>query len=262
MNNRLNAVLSYGLISVPVGVATAQKDSDFTFRTIHKACSTPLNQKLHCPVCDVDTTPDERMRGWEPAKGIIIPVTDAELESVQPVKSHTVHLEKFVPMADFSVVQFGKTYYLTPKDDKRAYLLLADALKKTGTGGFGHAVLWKKEYPCLVHPVGRLLALSMLYASDEVVYPNGYEAEHLSDPTNAKELKWAVSLVQELTEPLIEEDLVVQSREELGRLLEIKQKQGTYTPPEAAKEREATVDIMAALKQSVETAKKLKKEKV
>ena len=61
--------LSFGLVTIPVGLAVAQQRQDVSFRTLHRECGTPIKQKRYCPVHDRDVTPDELVKGWEFTKG-------------------------------------------------------------------------------------------------------------------------------------------------------------------------------------------------
>lgn len=56
--------LSFGLVTIPVGLTVAQQRQDASFRTLHRECGTPIKQKRYCPVHDRDVTPDELVKGW------------------------------------------------------------------------------------------------------------------------------------------------------------------------------------------------------
>ena len=76
-----NGSLSFGLVSIPVGLAPATKpaarQSDVSFRLLHRECMTPIKQKRWCPTHDRELAPDEIVKGWEVAKGQFVLVEEA-----------------------------------------------------------------------------------------------------------------------------------------------------------------------------------------
>src|SRR5438093_13532419 len=80
-----NGSISFGLVNIPVGLALATtpkaKQSDVSFRTLHRECKTPIRQKRWCPTHEREVGPDELVKGWEVAKGEVVLVEDADLEA-------------------------------------------------------------------------------------------------------------------------------------------------------------------------------------
>ena len=114
-----NGSLSFGLVSIPVGLAPATKpaarQSDVSFRLLHRECLTPIRQKRWCPKHDREVTPDELVKGWEVAKGQFVVVEEAELEALERHDdSRTIDIERFVPLAEVDPVWMDRTYFLVP----------------------------------------------------------------------------------------------------------------------------------------------------
>ena len=79
----------------------AARQSDVSFRLLHRECLTPIKQKRWCPKHDREVGPDELVKGWEVAKGQFVVVEEAELEALeQHDDSRTIDIERFVPLAD------------------------------------------------------------------------------------------------------------------------------------------------------------------
>src|SRR5438105_14114393 len=82
-----NGSISFGLVNIPVGLALATKpkarQSDVSFRTLHRECGTPIKQKRWCPVHEREVGADELVKGWEVAKGEFVIVEDADLEALE-----------------------------------------------------------------------------------------------------------------------------------------------------------------------------------
>ena len=83
-----NGSINFGLVNIPVGLALATKpaarQSDVSFRTLHRECGTPIKQKRWCPVHDREVPNDELVKGWEVSKGEFVFVEDADLEADRP----------------------------------------------------------------------------------------------------------------------------------------------------------------------------------
>ncbi len=79
-----NGSITFGLVNIPVGLALATKpaarQSDVSFRTLHRECGTPIKQKRWCPVHEREVGQDELVKGWEVAKNEFVFVEDADLE--------------------------------------------------------------------------------------------------------------------------------------------------------------------------------------
>src|SRR4030095_15434182 len=96
-----NGSLSFGLVSIPVGLAPATKpaarQSDVSFRLLHRECLTPIKQKRWCPKHEHEGGPDELVKGWEVTKGQCVLVEDADLEALERSDdSRSIDITQFV----------------------------------------------------------------------------------------------------------------------------------------------------------------------
>src|SRR5256714_1434474 len=101
MRTTWNGSVSFGLVNIPVGLAPATKpaarQSDVSFRMLHRECGTPIKQKRWCPVHERDVESDELVRGWEVAKGQFLMVEDADLEAIENRDtSRLIEINRFV----------------------------------------------------------------------------------------------------------------------------------------------------------------------
>lgn len=87
MRTTWNGSLSFGLVTIPVGLAPATKPAarqlDLSFRLLHRECKTPIRQKRWCPKHERDLEPDEIVKGWEVAKGQFVLVEESDLEALE-----------------------------------------------------------------------------------------------------------------------------------------------------------------------------------
>src|SRR4051812_40937819 len=119
MRTTWNGSISFGLVNIPVGLAPATaasaRQSDVSFRLLHRECGTPIKQQRWCPVHERVVEGDELVRGWEVSKGQFVVVEDAELEAIEHHDtSRSIGIERFVPAGDVDPLYFDRTYYLVP----------------------------------------------------------------------------------------------------------------------------------------------------
>src|SRR5438067_11359275 len=127
-----NGSISFGLVNIPVGLALATtpkaRQSDVTFRTLHRECGTPIRQKRWCPFHEREVGADELVKGWEVAKGQFVIVEDADLEALERGSdSRSIDIAQFVRLDEVDPVFFDRTYFLVPQAApaaKRPYVLL------------------------------------------------------------------------------------------------------------------------------------------
>ena len=148
MRTTWNGSLSFGLVSIPVGLAPATKPaaraSDVSFRLLHRECGTPIKQKRFCPTHDRELGPDEIVKGWEVAKGQFVLVEEAELEALtQHDDSRSIEITRFVDAAQVDPIFFDRTYFLVPAQAaaaRRPYVLLLNAMSESGMAALGRFV--------------------------------------------------------------------------------------------------------------------------
>src|SRR5438067_13331617 len=112
-----NGSISFGLVNIPVGLALATapkaKQSDVSFRTLHRECLTPIRNKRWCPTHDREVGADEIVKGWEVAKGEFVVVEGADLEAIaQSDDSRSIDITRFVDIDEVDPVYLDRTYYL------------------------------------------------------------------------------------------------------------------------------------------------------
>ena len=258
--------ISFGLVNIPIGLAPATKpaarQSDVSFRMLHRECKTPIKQKRWCPVHDREVGPDEIVKGWEVSKGEFVIVEDADLEAIErDSTSRAIEITGFVPEDTVDPVYLDRTYFLVPAANvaaRRPYVLLQHAMTETGMAALGRFVLAGKEKLCLIRSRGEALALETMYLAEDV-----YSQVEIDESVAEAEVKDSeVDLARQIIDSLVTDfepskQLTSEYREELRELLEAKLKGQEITRPEPVEEA-PVVDLMEALRKSVEEAQKRK----
>jgi DNA end-binding protein Ku len=257
-----NGSLSFGLVTIPVGLAPATtpkaRSSDVSFRTLHRECKTPIKQKRWCPTHEREVPNDEIVKGWEVSKGQFVIVEEADLEAIaQHDTSRAIDISRFVPLEQVDPLFFDRTYYLAPSSaaaQRRPYVLLLEAMKETGMAAIGRMVIRGNENFCLIRPKGETLVLETLFLAEDV--RSAAEIDEAVEETEVQEgeLELARQLIDGLVGEFEPEDLRSEYRDNLRKLLEAKLAGEEIEVPEPAPEA-PVVDLMEALKQSVAATK-------
>ena len=257
-----NGSLSFGLVTIPVGLAPATtpkaRASDVSFRTLHRECGTPIKQKRWCPVHDREVPQEELVKGWEVSKGQFVIVEEADLEAIaQHDTSRAIDISRFVPLDQVDPLFFDRTYFLAPASapaQRRPYVLLLEAMKETGMGAVGRMVIRGNESFCLIRPKGDALVLETLFLAEDV--RSQVEIDEAVEETKVQEseLDLARQLIDGLVGDFDPTEFQSVYRRDLRELLEAKLKGEEIAKPEPVAEA-PVVDLMEALKRSVAATK-------
>ena len=265
MRTTWNGSISFGLVNIPVGLAPATKpaarQSDVSFRTLHRECATPIKQKRWCPVHDREVGPDELVKGWEVAKGQFVIVEDSDLEAIERAdESRSIEIARFVPLEEVDAVYFDRTYFLAPPPapaPRRPDPRRRAPKPASRHAGVGRRVVRAKEYQCLIRPKGDALALETLFLAEDV-HSQAEIEEAVSDIQVAdNELDLARQIIASLAEEFDPAVLESRYRRDLKALLDAKLKGETITIPEPVAD-EPVVDLLDALKRSLADTRKRK----
>jgi DNA end-binding protein Ku len=253
--------VSFGLVNIPVGLAPATKSaarqSDVSFRMLHRECGTPIKQKRWCPVHERDVESDELVKGWEVAKGQFLMVEEADLEAIENRDtSRAIEISRFVKLEEVDPVYFDRTYFLVPagaEAQRRPYVLLLEAMKEAGVAALGRFVLAGKEKLCLIRPMGEALALETLFVHEDVKDHAEIDEAVAGAAVKKPELDLAKQIIASLAAPFDANELRSEYRESLRELLEAKLAGHEIEIPDE-QEPAPVIDLMEALKASVAAA--------
>ena len=261
-----NGSISFGLVNIPVGMALATKpaarQSDVSFRMLHRECGTPIKNKRWCPQHDREVSNDEIVKGWEVAKGQFVVVEEADLEALSTADdSRTIAITRFVELDQVDPIYFDRTYFLAPAEaaaQRRPYVLLLEAMKETNTAAVGKFVRQGAEHFCLIRPNGNSLALETLFLAEDV--RSQAEIEEAVEEIEVKdaELELARQVIGSLASEFDPQELVSDYRRDLKALLDAKLAGEEIAAPEPVDEKAPVIDLMEALRASVAEAQEKK----
>ncbi|HEX5612267.1 MAG TPA: Ku protein [Burkholderiales bacterium] len=245
--------VSFGMVSIPVKLFSATEASRaISFNLLHKGCGSRLRQQYFCVKEEVPVARDEMVKGFEFAKDQYVQFTPEELKAMEEAGTHTADITEFVPIEAIDPVYFDKAYYLAPdKGGAKPYALLAKALQESKRCALGRWAARGKQYIVMIRPVdGGLVMQQLLYAA---------EVRSIKDieipPTEVRpqELKLAQQLIeQQASERFDPATYTDEVRARIEAAVQKKVEGQEVTMPEAPEQGAQVIDLMEALRASLE----------
>jgi len=215
-------VISFGLITIPVKLYPATGHQEAKYHYLHEACRTPVEYSRRCPHCGVEVPWKEIVRGYEHHDHLVI-LTEEELGTLALKGEHTVELLQCMGADEVDPLYLDKAYYLEPEaGGRKAYILLREALARTGKVALGAIILREREHLALLRPYQGALILHTLFYPVEVQPVTQLALPHASP--RERELKAAEELVQRLSGGFAPERFTDRYRSALMELLERKER--------------------------------------
>jgi DNA end-binding protein Ku len=248
--------ISFGLVSVPVRMYSATESKELRFHFLDRRDMSPVGYEKVSKESGKTVPPDEVVRGFEIEKGQYVPIEDEDLDRLDIELTHSIDILDFVDLGEIDPIYFRKAYYLLPQEGaEKPYRLLVRALEETGKVGIAKVVIRNKQHLAALRASEGRLVLETMYYADEIRQPEAVDGDaKLKKP----EVEMAKSLVENLSDRFKPEKYDDNYRKELLELIRAKAK-GKELPEPKEEEDGEVVDLMAALRESVERTKKQKK---
>ena len=254
-----SGVISFGLVSVPVKAYTATRDKDIRFHRIERDTGARIKQQNLSAATGEPVGDDDIVMGYELAPGRHVTFERDEVAALRPDSTKAVVVLDFVDLDDVDPVYFDKTYWLGPDGDaaREPYELLLEAMEQRNRVAIGHVVMRNKGRLAAIRPMGGLLAMSTMRYADEVVSRDDIAelpAERQEPESRAGDL--ALQVVDTMTSEWDPDKYPNTYVDEMLQAIEERADGAVPEPLSDGAERPAPViDLMAALRDSVEAAK-------
>ena len=259
MRSVWNGQISFGLVSIPVRLYAATESQNLSFHQVHEKDGGRVHQKRVCAVDGEEVPYPEIAKGYETDDGEMVVLTDKELADVPVPSAKTADVLEFVPLESIDPIYFDKTYFVEPqKAAVKPYLLLRDALHKSGRVGIAKIALRQRESLAAIRVQSDVLMISTMLWPDEVRTPDFDFLEQEQPQTRPKELSMAASLIESMSDDVFEpEKYHDEYREALVAMVDAKiAGHDTVSPQEPdsedSGEDDDVSDLLAALSASVE----------
>lgn len=256
MRSIWRGAVSFGLVSIGVKLYTATEDKDVRFHQVHAVDGGRVKYKRVCSIDGEEVEYGDIAKGYELPDGQLVILTDDDLADLPLATRREIEVLQFVDQADIDPIQFEKTYYLEPDGPAtRPYVLLRDALENTGRVAITKIALRQRESLAAMRVRDGVLVLHTMRWPDEIRRPDfGFLDEDVS--VRPQELQMAEALITSMAADFDPTEFTDDYREAMTSLLEAKQTGGEVQPvPETADPGASVVDLMSALRRSVERAR-------
>ena len=255
-----SGTISFGLVSVPVRMFTATESKELRFHFLTKGDLQPIGYDKVRKDTGEHVDPDEIVRGFEIEKGRYVELTEEDIDRLDIELTHSIDICDFVDIDQIDPIYFRKAYYLEPDQGaEKPYRLLLAALEETGKVAIAKVVIRNKQHLACLRPWERTILLETMYFADEIRQPESLDGKgDLRKP----EVQMARTLVENLSADFDPEKYDDTYRKELLVLLKEKAETGEISAPrEEGEEEGEVVDLMVALRESVERTKKQRRKR-
>ncbi|MEU9163936.1 Ku protein [Streptomyces sp. NPDC048424] len=252
-------VLSFGLVSVPIGVYTATDSHTLHFHQLQRGTSDRIRNRRVNERTGKEVELDDIVKGYDAGEEYVL-VEPAELDDIAPGRSKTLEISGFVDLDEIDPIFFDRTYYVGPKGKEytKVYALLEQALAQSNRAGVATFVMRAREYLVALKSENGILTLHTLHWADEIRDPR----EEVPDlpaasgaKSSAKEMRMAEQLIAALGTHWDPEEFHDTYQEKVAALVEAKRAGETVEKAEPAAEATNVVDLTEALRASVERAR-------
>jgi DNA end-binding protein Ku len=256
MRSIWRGAVSFGLVSIGVKLYSATEDRDIRFHQVHVTDGGRIKYKRVCSIDGDEVEYSEIAKGYELPDGQLVILTDEDFEELPLSTRREIDVLEFVDQDEIDPILFEKTYYLEPDGPAtRPYVLLRDALENAGRVAITKIALRQRESLAALRVRDGVLVLHTMRWPDEVRAPDfGFLDEDIS--VRPQELQMAEALISSMTAEFDPAEFTDDYRAAMEALLEAKTSGGEVQPvPEVAETGAAVVDLMSALRASVERAR-------
>lgn len=254
--------ISFGLVFVPVKLYAATEQKDIKFNYLHQKCKTPVQYRRFCPACDREVPMEEIVKGYEYEKGRYVIVREEDFEQLAGADGNkSIEIMDFVDLKEIDPVYYEKPYYLAPGEGgAKVYELLRRAMGETGKVAVARVVIRNRESLATIRVSDKnVLIMSTMHYPDEIRQADILPEMNYRVELHDNEVKMAVNLITSLSGEFRPEKYVDTYRQNLMEVIQAKIAGEAVEIPVKA-ETGKVVDLMEALKASIDLAQKERKE--
>ena len=242
------------LITIPIRVFPATNPgSDVSFRQLHRRCKTPIQLKKWCPHCEEEVTSADIVKGYESSKGQYVVVEEEEISKLRPESTRVIDVAHVVSASKIDPLLIERAYFLAP-DTKTAGPSFAVLRESMGDrAAVGRLALHGREYLVAVVARDETLVMYTLRTSGEVRSAgNIEELEFARAKVKPDEVRLARQVLQHYEEDVDLSTFTDHYQESLRTMLQAKAPEALVAPTKGGKRGGKVVDLMEALRQSLE----------
>ncbi|MDP4510452.1 non-homologous end joining protein Ku [Nonomuraea turcica] len=256
MRSIWKGAISFGLVTIPVKLYSATEQKDVTFHQVHREDGGRIRYKRVCTIDGEEIPYADIAKGYELSSGEVVVLTDEDFEDLPLSTSRRIDVLQFTPAEQIDPIYFAKSYYLEPDaQGAKSYVLLRNALESSGQVAVVKVALRQRESLATLRVRDGVFVLETMLWPDEIRRPD-FEFLEEDIEVRAQELKMAESLITTMEADFDPSEYRDSYREALQSVIEAKVAGKEVVAPPVEEEAGPAVDLMAALRASVEAAKR------
>ena len=246
--------IGFGLVNIPVKMYSAVQDSSLDLDMLDKKDHSSIKFQRVSEKTGKEVAWENIVRGFK-YNGEYVILSDEDFKKASPEKSKVIEISDFVNQDEIDTVYYETPYYLEPeKTGSKAYILLRDALEKSGKVGLGTYVMRTKEAIGIIKPKDNILVLNKMRFAEEI--RDHEELKIPSDKSKPNELKMALALIDQLSGSFDIDKYHDTYSDQLMKVIEAKAKGRKIPAPTMKVVHSKSKDLMDQLKASLSTAKR------
>jgi DNA end-binding protein Ku len=246
--------ITFGLVNAPVRIYSAIQEHKLHFNLLHRKDDSPIGYEKICKKEDKPVPDDEIVKAFEYRKGDFVYMEEEDFAAAKVEGIHTIEITDFVPYADIDPIYFAKTYYIGPDQGaEKVYSLLVRAMEGSELAGIAKFVMRDKQHLGCLRVREGALTLEQLYFADEIRPLD--EIKPKKARVEKRELDMAQALIENFATKWDPSQYKDTYRDELLAVIKAKRKGKDVHEAAEVEEPEEAIDLMEALRQSVERTK-------
>ncbi|MDG4790413.1 Ku protein [Micromonospora sp. WMMD1102] len=248
--------VSFGLVSIGVRVYSATEEKDIRFHQVHRTDGGRIRYKRVCSIDGEEVSYDDIAKGYDIGGGEMVILTDSDFAELPLSTSHAIDVLEFVPAEQVDPILYNKAYFLEPDGAAaKPYVLLRDALTDSERVAIVKVALRQREQLATLRVREGVLLLNTMLWPDEIRRPDfGFLDEDIK--VRPPELAMASSLIDSMAGEFEPDVFTDDYRTALQEVIDAKVEGREVVQPEEVEEAPAAaVDLMAALRASVDRAR-------
>ncbi len=253
--------LKVSLVNIPIRVFPATESAaTLSFNQLHEECQTRIQQKRWCPHCEREVPLAEIVNGYEFAKGRYVVMQEDDFAKVSTPSTRVISLEQFTDETAVDPMYVDRAYYLAPDGQVAAdaYAVMREGMR--GKVGIGKVALYGREYLVAIKAQQHGLVMYTLHHAAEIRTIDQIEELNIVPRTvKPQELKLAKQVVEMFEGELNLKDYKDEYKEELRKIIDARVAGEEYVAAEVEETPSNVVDLMAALRKSLDAASASKK---
>ncbi|MBV9537379.1 MAG: Ku protein [Acidisphaera sp.] len=249
--------LRLALVSCPVALFTAKSErSSLHFHFINPETGHRVRMITQDAETGQELSRRDLVKGYEFKKNHYLIMNDEDFESARIESSATMTIDKFVPADTIDPLYFENSYYVAPDGEagRDVFVVLREAIRQSGRMALSRVVIARRERPIALAPMDNGLIAHTLHEQRDINdYHRVFEAVPSGKP-DTEMVQLARQLIDRQTAPFAASDMEDRYEARLREVIEAKLRgEGIEPEAESEEERGNVIDLMAALKQSLQT---------